>query len=287
MRSPHFFIASLILIAGCVNSPSSVTDPNAAPSKPAGEWLWTNPELYALSKSGDLSQAELDHAFTLSKNKCKIQALQVSIPSPSCSTIPAPNCSGMTGFALGMCLSQRPTQQCNYSSVNAAEEAQVEIFESCLGIEGWEKEWISVGSVTDPEARNISSESSSKTTIQELSCTGEYAVLDSKTQKNIKDTRRMRIFYSEKGSPESIELADGFIQDRTMRVLSRDDKDDPLIVSVANIEPTEFGNKKTYELASVIYSSESNAVEVQYLQVTPPDKVHSPLIVFVGYCQPK
>lgn len=120
---------------------SCATNAPAPPPRPTGEYVWTHSELYQKAGQGEISDAELKHAFITDKNKCKIEALQVPVPSPSCSTIAPPDCSRLKGFAYGYCIGQRPRQECNYSSVDAAQNAQNEIFKSCMELGGWSQVW--------------------------------------------------------------------------------------------------------------------------------------------------
>ena len=127
----------VLILQGCSSAPK-IDEVEA----PKGRWLWVNPELYSKQFSGEISEKEVDYKFTISKNQCKVESLQVPVPSPSCYVIPAPNCAGMTGFALGFCRSTPPREQCDYSSVNAAKDAQFEIFKACMQVDGWERKWV-------------------------------------------------------------------------------------------------------------------------------------------------
>lgn len=104
--------------------------------EPLGANYYVNP---GLPKMPD---ADLQLVLSKEKGECNVEAYKLQIPSPSCSTIPAPSCVGLTGFALGLCRGQQPYQTCNYSSVNAAKEAQTEIFKNCMIAKGWSNEWI-------------------------------------------------------------------------------------------------------------------------------------------------
>ena len=83
----------------------------------------------------------MNYRFIKTKNTCKIDSLKVPIPSPSCYVVPAPDCSYYNGFARGACMAQDPREVCDYSSVNTAKNAQNEIFEACMQLEGWIKVW--------------------------------------------------------------------------------------------------------------------------------------------------
>ena len=126
-------IAIAILFQACGVEPK--------PNRPTGEWVYSNKILEAKVSTGELSKKELKYKFIETKNKCKIDSLKVAIPSPSCYVVPAPDCTGLTGFSKGFCQSQRPQEKCDYSSVNAAKNAQNEIFEACMEIEDWKKVW--------------------------------------------------------------------------------------------------------------------------------------------------
>lgn len=118
---------------GC--SAAAGTEKQLPVTKP--KLVWTHEKLYGEARSGKLDWAAVDHQFLVDSNVCKVQGLQVPIPAPSCSTTPAPDCSGQTGLALGLCRGQMPYQKCDYSSVNAAKEAQAQIQDSCMKIKGW------------------------------------------------------------------------------------------------------------------------------------------------------
>jgi hypothetical protein len=87
-----------------------------------------------------MPEADFQLMLSKAKGECKVEAYKLQIPSPSCSTIPAPNCDGLSGFALGFCRGQQPYQTCDYSSVNAAKEAQSEIFKNCMIAKEWSTE---------------------------------------------------------------------------------------------------------------------------------------------------
>ena len=134
MNKTGVFIALLaaLLMTGCGSSQKN--------KKPTGEYVWTHPVLESKVNEGQITDKEAQHKFNIIKNKCKIEALKIPIPSPSCYAVQR-NCSGLTGFAAGFCRGSGPIKRCNYSSVNAAEKAQVEIYDSCMAIDGWQKVW--------------------------------------------------------------------------------------------------------------------------------------------------
>lgn len=126
---------ALITLYGC-------TSTGIPPAEPAGRWVWTHDNLYRRANLGELTQAEINHEFTLIKNQCNIQALSIPIPAPACSTMPAKDCSGLIGFAKGFCEGfGQPKQKCDYSSVKAAKAAQLEVFDSCMTVNNWNKTW--------------------------------------------------------------------------------------------------------------------------------------------------
>ena len=130
-------IAALALTAlcGCTNTYVPLAEP-------AGQWVWRHDHLYQQADLGGLTQVELTHEFTLIKNQCNIQSLSIPVPAPACSTIPAKDCSGLSGFAKGFCEGMGgPKQRCDYSSVRAAKSAQSEVFDSCMIVGGWRKIW--------------------------------------------------------------------------------------------------------------------------------------------------
>ena len=45
------------------------------------------------------------------------------------------------GFAKGFCSGYTPGRQCDRTSVVMAQEAQVEIYDSCMTLDGWERKW--------------------------------------------------------------------------------------------------------------------------------------------------
>jgi len=129
------FAVMCIVITGC-QSPKR--------AKVTGEYVWKNNDLYSMKANGEITEAELDHKFIIAKSLCKIESLKVPIPSPSCSARPVTSCAGLTGLALGMCQGSQASsnnQICDYSSVYAAQDAQIEIFASCMIISGWERIW--------------------------------------------------------------------------------------------------------------------------------------------------
>lgn len=111
-------------------------------TKPAGEFQWRNDKLYSAADRGELSSSELNHEFVTAQSQCKIEALKIPVPSPSCTQPPKQDCTGKTGFSLGMCQRYVPNPRCDYSSVNAAYDAQNQVFESCMGLKGWSKIWV-------------------------------------------------------------------------------------------------------------------------------------------------
>ena len=125
-------LALIVFLQSCASQPKK--------EEPKGEWLWYHSELYSKLTSEQITNKEVDYIFTVARNKCKIEGLKVSIPSPSCYVVPA-NCEGLTGFARGFCRGIGPKEKCNYSSVIAAKEAQTEITEACMELNGWELQW--------------------------------------------------------------------------------------------------------------------------------------------------
>lgn len=124
-----------LLILGCGSTPVKQNTHITEPPKP--EMVWTHDQLYADSEAGKIAFEEVNHRFLVDSETCKIQGLQVPIPSPSCSTVQPPNCDSMDAVSKTLCLMQRPYQDCDYSSVNAAYDAQRRITESCMKIRGW------------------------------------------------------------------------------------------------------------------------------------------------------
>ena len=121
-----------LLISGCANQPL----------QPKGEFKWENDILYSELEAGKVTPEQIKHKFVIAKNTCRIDALKVPIPSPSCTQPPRQDCTGQTGFALGFCQGYTPGPECDYSSVKAAKAAQEEIFESCMSLSGWIKIWV-------------------------------------------------------------------------------------------------------------------------------------------------
>lgn len=139
----------------------------ATVEKPTGEWVWTHPELYAQAAAGEISEAELNHKFVISKSKCKIESLKIPVPSPSCTQPPRQDCTGKTGFALVFCQSYTPPQRCDYSAVNAAKNAQIEVLNSCMQLAGWNRVWQPYQESEPVASRQESSESADNDSVQE------------------------------------------------------------------------------------------------------------------------
>jgi hypothetical protein len=115
------------------------------PPAPQGIWDWINPDLEASVSAGTTSRPQADHDFVVAKNTCKIEALKLPIPSPACWQPPPQDCTGKVGFDLGFCQGYRPRARCDYSAVNAARQAQDEIFRSCMSLRGWSPVWVPEG----------------------------------------------------------------------------------------------------------------------------------------------
>ncbi|WP_299262914.1 hypothetical protein [uncultured Psychrosphaera sp.] len=123
------------------------------PAKPKGEWVWINTNL---SNDSTTSKLEYSKEFELTKATCSIESSKVQIPSPSCVQPPKQDCTGKTGFALGFCQSYTPKPNCDYSSVNAAQDNKRKVFESCLTLNGWERVWDDYNKEpTKPTAKKI------------------------------------------------------------------------------------------------------------------------------------
>lgn len=121
-----------IMLIGCAST---------APPEPTGKFVWTNAPMVSDLQSGVMTYKEWQHKFVLAESLCTIESLQIPIPSPSCTANQRPDCSGMRGVALGMCQAPTYGQRCNYSSVNAAKDAQEKVFNSCMFISDWEIVW--------------------------------------------------------------------------------------------------------------------------------------------------
>jgi len=165
----------IFYIHGCAqNSVSTTTRPiNHSNEKP--EMVWSNEQLYADAAAGKATNEEVDHRFLVDLETCKIQALQIPIPSPACSTIPAPDCSNMDNISKTLCLMQRPYQDCDYSSVNAAYDAQLRVRDSCMKIRGWQLVEVS-------SAENAP-----------ISYTSEYTFIDSILSKEVDEVMEEKI----------------------------------------------------------------------------------------------
>ena len=129
----------MILLAAC----SSTTPPSNVYLDELGEYYWNNEPLTSLSF--DKKNLEL----TKTKAGCTVQKLSVPIPSPTCVQPPKSDCSGLEGFAKGFCQSYTPQPKCDYSAVNAAKQAQEEIWGACMIAEGWTLSFSSEGFGSD------------------------------------------------------------------------------------------------------------------------------------------
>jgi hypothetical protein len=111
--------------------------------QPTGEYVWINHNLYEQQEKGDITSADLDHEYLIAQSKCKIQSLQIPIPSPSCTARQVTSCAGLAGLALGMCQGAQVNNSpvCDYSASNAAVEAQDQIYSSCMVLDGWDRVW--------------------------------------------------------------------------------------------------------------------------------------------------
>lgn len=104
---------------------------------------WSHHELYQKAYDGLLTAPDLDRAFEVSQSRCKIEAMKVSVPAPSCVQRQVEGCFGLSGMALGRCQALQDSQRslgqlaCDNSAASAAYEAQDAIFENCMVVEGW------------------------------------------------------------------------------------------------------------------------------------------------------
>lgn len=118
-----------LTLSGCggniINTPSKVQ------LAPFVKTKWVNASM------AGASAADLHYTFKRDEAACKIEALNIPIPSPSCVQPPRQDCTGLTGFALGYCQSNTPAPRCDYSSVNAAKNAQKEVQQNCMYLAGW------------------------------------------------------------------------------------------------------------------------------------------------------
>ncbi len=112
--------------------------------KPHGEYKWhyRNPDKKELSKS------DLENELLMSTNACKIEALKIVAPSPSCTSSPGylQSCSGLVGFARGMCDASNSRAlgriKCDSSATDEARSNQKQIYTSCMILRGWESVWV-------------------------------------------------------------------------------------------------------------------------------------------------
>lgn len=124
-------IFACAMFFGCAVQTNSLPEPQ-------GEYKWRR----STTDVDWVSESELRHEFIVATNTCKIEALKIPVPSPSCTQPPRKDCTGLSGFARGFCLGYTPQRQCDYSATNTARRAQVEIYESCMILRGWEKVWV-------------------------------------------------------------------------------------------------------------------------------------------------
>lgn len=137
MKRMMFVVLSLSIIGGCASHTTKA-------EKPTGEYQWQ----YRNPDNKQITAEWLRNESIVATNTCKIEALKVTAPSPSC-TQRAPviqDCSGLVGFAAGFCQSSNASARgrldCDYSATKAALNAQEEIYESCLALKGWDKVWV-------------------------------------------------------------------------------------------------------------------------------------------------
>ena len=124
-------IAAALLLGGCKTTP-----------EPTGQWLWEDPFLYEKLDRGEITPEEVNQTFLITKSKCKIEALKVPLPPPSCIQQAAPSsCASSGALVKGFCQGFYSQPRCDYTAYNAAKQAQSEIFENCLQVAGWFKKW--------------------------------------------------------------------------------------------------------------------------------------------------
>jgi hypothetical protein len=124
-----FFIFFLqLVLVGCAAN-------KEIPLGPLGKYSWENNEL------GTAPHPKKQSELIRSKARCNVESLKLQIPSPSCWQPQRQDCTGLTGFSAGFCRSYIPPRECDYSSVNAAKNAQKNIFISCMRVNGWRKSW--------------------------------------------------------------------------------------------------------------------------------------------------
>jgi hypothetical protein len=140
-KTKQFAILLLVLLGSCSSTPPA---PSNITLSELGEYYWDNDSL-----TSNISLEKKNFELTKAKASCKVQKLSVQIPAPSCVQPPRRDCSGLQGFALGFCRSYRPQPSCDYSAVNAAKEAQEEIWSACMTAEGWTLSFSSEGFGSD------------------------------------------------------------------------------------------------------------------------------------------
>lgn len=136
MKLQILIVATSLLLYGCASPPQK--------TKPKGEWIWSNYPLYQQADNGEISEQEVDYRFTVDKSKCKIESLKVPVPSPSCYVVPAMDCGSGT-FSSAVCRGWGPTTDCDYSSVDIALDAREDIYIACMGLTGWQRQWVPDG----------------------------------------------------------------------------------------------------------------------------------------------
>jgi len=137
---------SVLLVTACQST--------TTPPKPTGVWQWDNVDVKAKERSGELTNAQASHQFTIEKSKCRIEGLKIPTPSPSCTQPPRQDCSHLTGFSKGFCQGYTPQPRCDYSSVNAATDAQFEVYNSCMNVAGWTRRWVTNSEINKNKDKN-------------------------------------------------------------------------------------------------------------------------------------
>lgn len=127
------------MLSGCSTMQSNGS--SAETSKP--NYIWVSREYTEKYKSGKMTMDEMGGIYRKDMAACKTEALKIPIPAPSCRYMPQQDCSGMTGFALGMCQGQNsnPVQNCDHSAVNQAWLDRNSVIDSCMISKGWEKKY--------------------------------------------------------------------------------------------------------------------------------------------------
>lgn len=161
MKHAMILVLLCAAVAGCAGQPTYQPPPEAP--QPQSKTTRVNDQVFSQVAACQITKEEAHNIYLTADSECTNEGLKIAVPSPSCTQPPKQDCTGMTGFGLGLCRSYAPPPNCDYSAVEYAKSSQKSVYDNCMTIKGWKKVVVAAGEsvvpTCDPAKKSVSAPS--------------------------------------------------------------------------------------------------------------------------------